>query len=66
MSQFVNLLTEEKNGVLYLTVNREDKMNALNFGTLEELKTVWTSLGNLIIEKEVQEAKELQKTKLSK
>jgi len=34
--------------------------------TLEELKTVWTSLGNLIIEKEVQEAKELQKTKLTK
>jgi hypothetical protein len=34
--------------------------------TLEELKTVWTSLGNLIVEKEVQEAKELQKTNLTK
>lgn len=34
--------------------------------TLEELKTVWISLGNLIVEKEVQEAKELQKTNLSK
>lgn len=41
MSQFVNILTEEKNGVLYLTVNREDKMNALNFGTLEELKMIF-------------------------
>ncbi len=41
MSEFVNILTEERNGILYLTVNREDKMNALNFATLEELKEVF-------------------------
>jgi enoyl-CoA hydratase len=41
MSEFVNILTEEKNGVLYLTINREDKMNALNFGTLEEIKVIF-------------------------
>jgi enoyl-CoA hydratase len=46
MSQFVNILTEEKNGVLYLTVNREDKMNALNFGTLEELKMIFEQVND--------------------
>ncbi len=41
MADFQNILTEEKNGVLYLTVNREDRMNALNFATLEELKGIF-------------------------
>ncbi len=41
MTEFANLLLEEQNGVLYLTFNREDKMNALNFSTLEELKMVF-------------------------
>ncbi len=41
MAEFKNILTEEKNGVLYLTVNREDKMNALNFDTLEELRSIF-------------------------
>ena len=41
MADLPNILTEEKNGVLYLTVNREDKMNALNFATLEEIKGIF-------------------------
>jgi enoyl-CoA hydratase len=41
MTDFQNILTEVKDGVLYLTINREDKMNALNFATLEELKAIF-------------------------
>ncbi|WP_133556837.1 enoyl-CoA hydratase/isomerase family protein [Algoriphagus boseongensis] len=41
MADFANILTEEKNGLLYLTINREDKLNALNFDTLEELKSIF-------------------------
>ncbi|AMQ57683.1 enoyl-CoA hydratase/isomerase family protein [Algoriphagus sanaruensis] len=41
MAEFVNILAEEKSGVLYLTINREDKMNALNMNTLEEIKAVF-------------------------
>lgn len=41
MADYLNILTEEKNGVLYLTINREDKMNALNHATLEELKGIF-------------------------
>jgi len=41
MSEFVNLLTEERQGILYLTINREEKMNAMNLDTLEELKQVF-------------------------
>lgn len=41
MTDFQNILTEVKEGVLHLTINREDKMNALNFATLEELKSIF-------------------------
>jgi len=41
MTDLKNILTEEKNGVLYLTVNREDKMNALNIDTLEEIRIIF-------------------------
>ena len=41
MSEFVNLLTEERQGILYLTINREEKMNAMNLDTLEELRQVF-------------------------
>lgn len=44
MADLKNILTEEKNGVLYLTVNREDKMNALNFDTLEELRVIFDEI----------------------
>jgi enoyl-CoA hydratase len=41
MEDFKNILIEKKEGVLYLTVNREEKLNALNFATLEELKEIF-------------------------
>ncbi len=41
MAESLNILTEEKNGILYLTITREDKMNALNFATLVELKEIF-------------------------
>lgn len=34
---YQNLLTEIKNRILYVTINRESKLNALNKATLEEL-----------------------------
>jgi len=44
MTELVNIISEENNGILYLTINREDKMNALSFSTLEELKLVFEQL----------------------
>lgn len=50
-----NLLTEQKERILYITVNRESKMNALNAETLRELNAVFTaafadsSVGGIII-----------------
>ncbi len=41
MTDFQNILTESKDGVLYLTINREPSLNALNFNTLEEIKTIF-------------------------
>ena len=41
MSEFVNILTEERQGILYLTINREDKLNAMNLATLAELRLVF-------------------------
>jgi enoyl-CoA hydratase len=38
MSQFQNLTWEVKSGIAYLTINRPDKLNALNFATLDELR----------------------------
>lgn len=41
MEDFKNILAAEKEGVLYLTINRQDKMNALNYDTLEELREIF-------------------------
>lgn len=46
MAEFNNVLTEVKEGILYLTINREDKMNALNFATLEELKAIFDEVAD--------------------
>ncbi|WP_296704764.1 enoyl-CoA hydratase-related protein [Algoriphagus sp.] len=46
MAEYNNILTEIKESILYLTVNREDKMNALNFATLEELKAIFEEVAD--------------------
>ncbi len=46
MADFRNILITEKAGVLYLTINREDKLNALNFDTLEELKGIFEEVAD--------------------
>jgi enoyl-CoA hydratase len=38
-----NLLTEQKERIFYITVNRESKMNALNAETLQELNAAFTA-----------------------
>jgi enoyl-CoA hydratase len=42
---FENVLTENRDGVLWLTVNRPEKLNALNSATLGEISTVVDSVG---------------------
>lgn len=44
MAEQKNILSEEKEGILYLTVNRESKLNALNFDTLEEIRNVFNEV----------------------
>ncbi|MEN2281583.1 enoyl-CoA hydratase-related protein [Algoriphagus sp. SE2] len=46
MAEYNNILTEVKESILYLTVNREEKMNALNFATLEELKAIFEEVAD--------------------
>ncbi|WP_194774385.1 enoyl-CoA hydratase/isomerase family protein [Pararhodonellum marinum] len=46
MSESKILLSENKNGILYLTINRESKLNALNFETLEELKNIFDEVND--------------------
>lgn len=46
MVDFKNILTEVKDGVLYLTINREDKMNALNIDTLDELQGIFDEVSD--------------------
>lgn len=44
MAETLNILSEEKEGLLYLTVNRESKLNALNFATLEEIRNIFNEV----------------------
>ncbi len=40
---YENILSEKKNGTLYITINRASKLNALNKLTLEELHNAFTN-----------------------
>ena len=41
--EFSNLLVEVKDGLAFLTINRPDKLNALNHQTMQELKAAFES-----------------------
>ena len=43
---YKNLITENKEGILFITINREDKLNALNIELLQELKLVVKTVYN--------------------
>ena len=46
MAEIQNILTEVKNNILYLTINRESKLNALNYQTLEEIKNIFDEVSD--------------------
>ncbi|MEO5937156.1 MAG: enoyl-CoA hydratase-related protein [Terriglobales bacterium] len=41
---YANIKFESKGAIAYVTINRPDKLNALNMAVMEELRTVFTSL----------------------
>lgn len=41
MEEFENLLLTTKNGILWLTINRPEKLNALNIQTIQEIREVF-------------------------
>jgi len=43
---YENVLTENRDGVLWLTVNRPEKLNALNRNTMNEIEAAINSAGN--------------------
>ena len=44
MPTFQNLKFEKKNSIAYVTINRPEKLNALNMATMEELRTAFTAI----------------------
>ena len=44
MPDFQNIKFETKNSIAYVTINRPDKLNALNMAVMEELRTAFTSI----------------------
>ena len=45
-TQFQTLITEIKDQIFYITINREDKLNALNIQTLTDIKNAVLSIYN--------------------
>jgi enoyl-CoA hydratase len=43
-TMYETILTEEKNSIFYITINRESKMNALNIQTLTDIKNAVLSI----------------------
>jgi len=43
-TKYQTLLTEIKNQIFYITINREDKLNALNIQTLSDIKNAVLSI----------------------
>ena len=46
MAESTNVLSQNKGGILFLTIQRESKLNALNFATLEELKNIFDEVND--------------------
>jgi enoyl-CoA hydratase len=46
MAESTNVLSENKGGILFLTIQRESKLNALNFATLEEIKNIFDEVND--------------------
>ena len=46
MAETKNILSEVIKGILYLTINRESKLNALNFATLQELSDIFDEVSD--------------------
>jgi enoyl-CoA hydratase len=44
MSTLQNVKFETKNKIAYVTINRPDKLNALNMATMDELRTAFTAI----------------------
>ena len=40
-----NILLEKKNGIAYVTINREEALNCFNYDSLRELQEVTDKLG---------------------
>lgn|SRR5690606_15712471 len=46
MAELKNILSENKDGILCLTINREPKLNAINLNTLEEIKNIFNEVND--------------------
>lgn len=46
MAESKNILSESKDGILYLTINREPKLNALDYRTLQEIKNIFNEVSD--------------------
>lgn len=44
MTAYSNILIEKKEGIVHLTINRPDKMNALNIQTIEEIRLAFEDI----------------------